>query len=90
MRLKSFLLALTAVFVATANVSEAYAENEDCDTATAQINNARTDISNAMRKYSRCVGSTQGDDDCSLEFSRLKRAQDDFESAVEGYQSDCS
>jgi hypothetical protein len=32
---------------------------------------------------------SRGHDDCPSEFHRLRSAQDDFESAVSSYQSDC-
>jgi hypothetical protein len=40
------------------------------------------EVSDALRHYARCISDSQGHDDCSTEFSSLKSAQDDFESAV--------
>jgi hypothetical protein len=52
-------------------------------------NSAISDLSDALRRYSRCLSNSNGHDDCSSEFRRLKNAQSDFESAVSEYESEC-
>lgn len=42
-----------------------------------------------IRRYSRCLSNSNGHDDCSSEFRRLKNAQSDFESAVADYENEC-
>jgi hypothetical protein len=42
-----------------------------------------------VRRYTRCLSGSQGQNDCYSEFRRLKSAQGDFESAVSEYQSEC-
>ena len=73
-------LSLLPVCVATA----------DCGDATSTYNSAISDVSDALRRYSRCLSSSNGHDDCSSEFRRLKNAQSDFESAVSQYESECN
>jgi hypothetical protein len=60
-----------------------------CSDAIDRYNSAVNDISSYLRRYTDCVSSSQGRDDCSTEFRRLRSAQDDFESAVSAYQSEC-
>lgn len=61
----------------------------DCDDAVEAYNSATSEIDYRLRRYVRCIESSQGDDDCSVEFRRLKSAHEDFESAVSDYRSDC-
>ena len=42
-----------------------------------------------LRRYTNCISNSRGRDDCSSEFRRLKNAQDDFETAVSNYRSEC-
>jgi hypothetical protein len=66
------------------------AATADCSDATSSYNSAISDISDAIRRYTRCLSSGNGHDDCSSEFRRLKNAQSDFESAVSDYESACN
>jgi hypothetical protein len=61
----------------------------NCRDATDTYNSAISDLSGALRRYSRYLSNSNGHDDCSLEFRRLKNAQSDFESAVSEYESEC-
>jgi hypothetical protein len=61
----------------------------DCESSIKEYNLALSDISLAMRRYSNCVSSSQGKNDCSYEFRRLKNAQSSFELAVSGIASYC-
>jgi hypothetical protein len=70
----------------------AFAANADpaeCRQAIHEYNSAMAEVSDALRHYARCISDSQGHDDCSTEFSSLKSAQDDFESAVSDYESEC-
>jgi hypothetical protein len=67
-----------------------YADSSDCQDAISEYNSAVSDISTALRRYTNCVSSSIGHDDCSSEFRRLKSAQDDFESAVSRYGMECN
>ena len=62
----------------------------DSSDATDTYNSAIPDVSDALKRYTRCLSSSNGHDDCSSEFRRLKNAQSDFESAVSGYESECN
>lgn len=61
----------------------------DCDDAVSQYNSAVSDIASKMKRYTSCVSGSQGQDDCSSEFRRLRSAQSDFETAVASHQSEC-
>jgi len=61
----------------------------ECNDAVDAYNSATQDISSYLRRYANCVADSRGSDDCSAEFRRLRSSQDDFESAVGDYQSNC-
>lgn len=66
------------------------AAKADCNDATSAYNAAISDVSDAIKRYTRCLSSSNGRDDCSSEFRRLKNAQSDFETAVSQYESECN
>jgi hypothetical protein len=68
---------------------ETNADPEDCKAAIEQYNSAKSDLADALKKYSDCVNDSDGHDDCSTEFEEVKSTQDDFESAVSEYESEC-
>jgi hypothetical protein len=72
------------------SASAARSGTDECAEALDKYNSVLSDLSDTLRGYARCVSDSKGRDDCALEFGRLKSAQDDFESAVSDYQSDCS
>jgi hypothetical protein len=61
----------------------------DCSDAISSYNSAISDIETKLKSYARCVASSNGADDCSSEFRRLRSSQGDFESAVSDYQLYC-
>jgi hypothetical protein len=65
------------------------ADPEGCRDAVDQYRSAKSDVSDALRGYATCISGSDGHDDCSSEFSSLHSAQDDFESAVSQYESEC-
>jgi hypothetical protein len=65
------------------------ADPEECREAISQYNSAKSDVADALKLYAACVSDSDGHDDCSSEFSTLRSAQDDFESAVSEYESNC-
>ena len=65
------------------------AAKANCNDATDTYNSAISDLSDTLRRYSRCLSNSNGHDDCSSEFRRLKNAQSDFESAVAEYETEC-
>jgi hypothetical protein len=67
----------------------AFAGTEECQEALDKYNNAASDVADHLRTYANCLSGSGGHDDCSSEFSRLHSAQDDLESAVSAYKSDC-
>ena len=73
---------LTFVFAAAAGPNE-------CRDAIERYNSAVDEISSRLRRYARCVSDSQGLDDCSSEFRRLRSAHADFESAVSDHQREC-
>lgn len=60
-----------------------------CSDAIDAYNDAISDIDSYLKRYARCLQNSEGSDDCSSEFRKLKNAQNDFESAVSEYQSEC-
>ena len=74
---------------AVLSVLPIHAATADCSDATNTYNSAISDVSDTLRRYTRCLSSSNGSDDCSSEFRRLKNAQSDFEAAVSAYQSEC-
>lgn len=81
---------ILAVAIVAALVAAPTVDAEGCRTATSAYNSALSDVSYALRRYSTCVADSQGTDDCSTEFRRLKNAQSDFESAVTTYGYECN
>jgi hypothetical protein len=77
--LESWRCALLPFHAATAN----------CDDAVNTYTSVISDVSDAIQRYTRCLSSSNGRDDCSSEFRKLKNAQSDFESAVSKYESEC-
>jgi hypothetical protein len=67
-----------------------FAGPTECQEAISEYNSAVSDISTTLRRYTNCVSSSNGHDDCSSEFRRLRSAQDDFENAVSKYGLECS
>jgi hypothetical protein len=67
----------------------ARADPAECREAVDRYSEATSEVADALRAYSRCVSDSRGHDDCSSEFSRLRSAQDDFETAVSDYESEC-
>jgi hypothetical protein len=49
-----------------------HAATADCSDATNAYNSAISDVSDTLRRYTRCLSSSNGSDDCSSEFRRLK------------------
>jgi hypothetical protein len=81
------MVALGAAAVWSAMPTTAMA---DCNDATSAYNSAISDVSDAIKRYTRCLSSSNGHDDCSSEFRRLKNAQSDFETAVSQYEGECN
>jgi len=84
-RCASLLEAASVLFV-----NAAWAVPEECRDAVDSCNSAISDLSDALHRYSSCLGGSNGRDDCSIEFSALRSAQDDFESAVSSYETECN
>jgi hypothetical protein len=68
----------------------ARSDTDECRDALDHYGAAKSDVTSALRHYRRCVSDSKGHDDCASEFSTLRSAQDDFESAVSEYQDKCS
>jgi hypothetical protein len=67
-----------------------HAATANCNDATDTYNSAISDVSDALKRYTRCLSSSNGHDDCSSEFRKLKNAQSDFGSAVSEYENECN
>ena len=84
--MRKAMLMVVAILVGSPIPSSAAS---DCSDAVDSYNSAIGEISYNLKRYSRCVAASDGSDDCSSQFRRLKYAQDEFESAVSEYQSYC-
>jgi hypothetical protein len=62
---------------------------EECTRSIDNYNSVIQDVADTLKRYTNCISASRGSDDCSSEFSRLRSAQDDFESAVSQYRSNC-
>ncbi|GEP08037.1 hypothetical protein MOX02_60750 [Methylobacterium oxalidis] len=80
------MLILSSLSLGILSVSPALA---DCSHAISTYNLAISDVSSRLKRYASCVSDSQGKDECSLEFGRLRSAQGDFELAVSGVQTNC-
>lgn len=85
------LLAAALAFAALVGLSSkpVLADLSGCSDAIDTYNSLIEEVSSALRSYASCVSSSEGKDDCSLEFGRLRRVQDEFESAVSEIGSYC-
>lgn len=63
---------------------------DGCKTAMQEFTSVRNDVAYALKRYATCLSYSDGTDDCSTEFRRLKNAQADVESAVSTASSECS
>jgi hypothetical protein len=70
--------------------NSAFADSSDCQDTISRYNSAIDDVASTLKRYSSCVSSSNGKDDCSSEFHRLKTAQSDFEDAVNAVRSECN
>jgi hypothetical protein len=75
-----------AVALLLAGVS-AMADREACRGAIHTFKSAKGSVGDYLRRYASCVSRSDGHDNCSSEFSRLRSAQDDFESAASDYDA---
>jgi hypothetical protein len=80
---------VAAIVVVIISVFAAKADPEQCREAIRNYNSARAEVSDALRLYANCISSSRGRDDCSTEFSSLQSAQEEFESGVSEYESEC-
>ena len=76
-----------AALIASSISSPALAS--DCSDAAERYNYALDEVSFALTRYTRCLNASDGLDDCSTEFRRLRNAQSAFESAVSEVQAYC-
>ena len=61
-----------------------------CRDAVDKYNSTMGELFYALKRYSTCISNSRGTDDCYSEFSRVRGAQSDFESAVSSYKSECN
>ena len=79
-------VALTIVLLAGVSAT---ADPEACRGALRILKSARGGVGDYLRRYASCVSQSNGHDDCTREFSRLRSAQDNFEVAVSDFDRDC-
>ena len=81
-----FALALVSL---AAGPTKLLAFASNCTEAIEQYNSAVSEIDFTLRRYVNCVSGSDGKDDCSFEFRRLRSTHDDFETAVSDIGSYC-
>ena len=79
----------SAFAIVVATVLGATPAAADCQEAVNSYNSAISDIASYLKRYTSCLQSSDGNDDCSSEFRRLRNAQSEFESAVSQHQNEC-
>lgn len=80
---------VVAGLIASSSVTTVGAGEDECREAVDRYNSAMNEAIDTARRYSNCVAGSQGNDDCSGQFRRVKNAQSDFESAVSEYSGEC-
>jgi hypothetical protein len=65
------------------------ADQETCRGAVFIFKSTQSTVGDYLRRYVSCLSRNDGRSDCSIEFSRLRSAQEDFEKAVSDYQREC-
>lgn len=80
---------LLILAVATINILPVATASADCKQTVDAYNTAIEEISSTIKRYSRCISNSEGHDECSSEFRRLRSAQGDFETAVSDYGFQC-
>ncbi|MGA3156011.1 MAG: hypothetical protein ABSE43_00405 [Steroidobacteraceae bacterium] len=70
-------------------LATAASESSDCTDAVSNYDLAVDDIAQALKRYSTCLNNSRGHDDCDSEFDALRRAQNNFETAVGAMKSSC-
>jgi hypothetical protein len=75
---------------AVLSARQVHAAAEECNEAISAYNSALSDVSDALKRYTRCLSSGARHDDCSSEFRKLKNAQSDFEAAVSQHEIECN
>lgn len=68
----------------------AKADPDSCRDAVGSYSSAVDDVAHTVRRYTNCISNSEGRDDCSSEFRRLKNSQSDFESAVSAIGYECN
>jgi hypothetical protein len=88
--MRRFLILIgCGIALLVSSVAAIHADPESCQGALDQYRSARSNVFDALKTFASCVKDSDGHDDCSSEFSSLQSEQDDFESAVSDYGSEC-
>jgi hypothetical protein len=81
----------TAAFLILAafTCAPAFANRSECNDAIEKYNSVIDDLSSTLQRYTRCVKGSEGKEDCSSEFRRLRNVQSEFEDTVNAVRNDC-
>lgn len=83
MNIKWFIVGITSINISS--ISHA----SDCVDAIDNYSMNLDEVSFSIRRYASCLSTSEGRDDCSIEFERLKQAHFDFEMSVSEIESYC-
>jgi hypothetical protein len=86
---RAAMIAMVGLLAASVQPARALADARSCKDAAESYSNAIDEIAYELKRYTSCLSSSDGRDDCSSEFRRLKFAQSDFETAVLRVSSEC-
>lgn len=64
-------------------------KSQDCQSALSRAQSAASDLGEYARKLRNCAESKDYNEDCSLEFRRVKTSYSDYESAIFSVRSYC-
>ncbi len=81
---------LSAALLLITSFGQCRADAFGCNEAIGTFNMMLIDHSEAVSKYMTCLNMSKGKDPCSVEFSKLKRSQADYEMDVGTINQNCN
>lgn len=89
MRRNAVGMAIFFALVISAGAAAQYDDDWECESARSDAESSASDLAYAAQRLQRCAELEDFSDDCHTEFSRVKYAHSDYESAVSDYSSYC-
>jgi hypothetical protein len=89
MKLTKIMISTIAFLALSIFAATSYGDDAECEDATSSAEYAASELSNYANRLQSCAESADYSDDCSMEFSHTRSAQDEYESAVSDVSSYC-